>query len=64
MKAPARKDLFRKLPPVDELLHQPEIAALIASEGRAAVTEAAREVIETLRQEIASGSLDAPGIEL
>jgi L-seryl-tRNA(Ser) seleniumtransferase len=60
---PAKKDLYRKLPSVDELLHQSEIAALIESDGRAAVTEAAREVIESLRQEIASG-LDASGVEL
>jgi L-seryl-tRNA(Ser) seleniumtransferase len=64
VKAPAKKDLFRKLPSVDELLHQSEIAALVEREGRAAVTEAAREVLETLRQEIASGSLDAAGVEL
>ena len=59
-----RKDLYRKLPSVDELLHQPEITALVESEGRAAVTEAAREVIEALRREIASGSLDASAVEL
>jgi L-seryl-tRNA(Ser) seleniumtransferase len=64
VKAPARKDLYRKLPSVDELLHQPELAALVDGEGRAAVTEAAREVLETLRQEIASGSLDASAVEL
>ena len=61
---PTRKDLYRKLPSVDELLHLPEVAALAESEGRAAVTEATREVIETLRQEIASGGLDASGVEL
>ncbi|MGC2323459.1 MAG: L-seryl-tRNA(Sec) selenium transferase, partial [Terriglobales bacterium] len=64
MKAPPNKDLYRKLPAVDELLHQPEIAALAESEGRPAVTEAAREVIEALRQEIASGELDASVVEL
>ena len=64
MKAPAKKDLYRKLPSVDELLHQPEIATLIAKEGRAAVTESAREVLETLRQEIASVALDAAAVEL
>jgi len=64
VKAPPRKDLYRKLPSVDELLHQPDIAALVETEGRAAVTEAAREVLETLRQEIAAGALDAPDVEL
>ena len=64
MKAPARKDLYRKLPSVDELLHQTEIAALAEKEGRAAVTEAAREALETLRQEITSRELDASAVEL
>jgi L-seryl-tRNA(Ser) seleniumtransferase len=64
VKAPARKDLHRKLPSVDELLHRPEVAALVQREGHAAVTEAAREVLETLRKEIAAGNLDASAIEL
>jgi len=64
VKAPAKKDLYRKLPSVDELLHQPESAMLLENEGRAAVTEAAREVLETLRQEIASGNLDASAVDL
>jgi len=64
VKAPARKDLYRKLPSVDELLHQTEIAALAEKEGRAAVTEAAREALETLRQEITSRELDASAVEL
>jgi L-seryl-tRNA(Ser) seleniumtransferase len=64
VKAPAKKDLYRKLPSVDELLHQSEIAALMKKEGRVAVTEAAREVIGKLRQEIASGSLDNSAVEL
>ena len=64
VKAPPNQDLYRKLPAVDELLHQPEIAALLVSEGRAAVTEAAREVLATLRGEIASGALAAAAVEL
>ena len=64
MKAIPKKDLYRKLPSVDELLHQSEIAALLERERHSVVTEAAREVLETLRQEIASGALDASGIEL
>jgi L-seryl-tRNA(Ser) seleniumtransferase len=64
VKTASRKDLYRKLPSVDELLHQPEITGLVESEGRAAVTGAAREVLETLRQEIASGSLDASAVDL
>ena len=63
VKATVKKDLYRKLPSVDELLHQPEIAALVEREGRPAVTEAARAVLERLRREIASG-LDASAVEL
>ena len=64
VKTAPRKDSYRKLPSVDELLHQPEITALTEREGHAAVTEAAREVLETLRQEIASGTLDASAVDL
>ncbi|HVP51095.1 MAG TPA: L-seryl-tRNA(Sec) selenium transferase [Terriglobales bacterium] len=64
MKTAPKKDLYRKLPSVDELLHRPEVAALVQREGHAAVTEAAREVLETLRKEIAAGNLDASAIEL
>ena len=64
VKASPNKDFYRKLPAVDELLHQPGIVGLVESEGRTAVTEAAREVLETLRAEIASGALDAAAVEL
>jgi L-seryl-tRNA(Ser) seleniumtransferase len=64
VKAPPKNQLYRQLPSVDELLRQPEIAALIEREGHPAVTEAARSVLEALRQEIASGELDAKSVEL
>ena len=64
MKAPVHKDLYRQLPSVDELLRQTAIAALVEREGHAAVTESAREVLEKLRQEIASGRLDSSGVDL
>ena len=56
--------LFRKLPSVDELQHNPELVALAAKEGQAAVTDAARAVLASLRQEIAAGRLDANGVDL
>ncbi len=59
-----RADLFRKLPSVDELLRSPEISGLLVREPRAAVADAARDVLERLRQEIAVGVLDAAGAEL
>lgn len=56
--------LFRKLPSVDELLRSPAIAELCSREGHAAVTEAARAVLATVRDEIASGALDESRTEL
>ena len=64
MKAASKADLFRRLPAVDELLRSPDLTSLIASEGRTAVTDAARAVIERLRAEIASGSLDSHKLDL
>jgi len=63
MKAPAKSGLYRKLPSVDELLRAPELAELAGREGRAAVTGAARAALARLRQEIASGRLDAGEVE-
>ncbi|HMK28396.1 MAG TPA: L-seryl-tRNA(Sec) selenium transferase [Terriglobales bacterium] len=56
--------LFRKLPSIDELLRQPEMAALVASDGHSAVADAARSVLGALRQEISAGHLDAAGVHL
>jgi L-seryl-tRNA(Ser) seleniumtransferase len=56
--------LYRKLPSVDELQRSPGIVALVSKEGQAAVTDAARAVLGTLRQEIAAGRLDANGVDL
>jgi L-seryl-tRNA(Ser) seleniumtransferase len=64
MKSVSKQELYRQLPAVDELLRQPELARLVESEGRGAVTSAAREVLERLRKEIAESRLDAHGLEL
>src|SRR3954452_23979860 len=64
MKAASKADLFRRLPAVDELLRSPELAPLISGEGRTAVTDAARAVVERLRAEIGSGALDSHQLEL
>jgi len=64
MKGTAKSDLFRELPAVDELLHAPEVARLAAETGTAAVTDAARAVLARLRQEIASGLLDGPALQI
>jgi L-seryl-tRNA(Ser) seleniumtransferase len=54
--------LFRKLPAIDELLRRPALASLAECEGHAAVTDAARQVLDTLRTAIAAGKLEADGI--
>jgi L-seryl-tRNA(Ser) seleniumtransferase len=56
--------LYRKLPSVDELLHRPDLAAIVASEGQASVTDAARAVLTRLRAEIAAARLDAAAVDL
>jgi L-seryl-tRNA(Ser) seleniumtransferase len=58
------KDLYRKLPSVDELQRSQELVALASKEGQAAVTDAARAVLASLREEIARGRLDGRGVEL
>jgi L-seryl-tRNA(Ser) seleniumtransferase len=64
MKSTAKSDLFRELPAVDELLRAPEVARLVAEAGIPAVTDAARAVLARLRQEIASGLLDRPALQI
>ncbi len=64
MKLQANADLYRKLPSVDKLQRRPELITLASKEGQAAVTDAAREVLALLRREIASGQLDANGVDL
>jgi L-seryl-tRNA(Ser) seleniumtransferase len=59
-----KSDLYRKLPSVDELQRSPELAELAAKEGQASVTDAARAVLSSLREEIAEGRLDANAIDL
>jgi L-seryl-tRNA(Ser) seleniumtransferase len=56
--------LYRKLPSVDELQRSPGLVALASKEGQAAVTDAARAVLETLRQEIAAGRLEEKEVDL
>jgi L-seryl-tRNA(Ser) seleniumtransferase len=60
----SKADLYRKLPSVDELLHSPDLAAIISSEGQAPVADAARAVLARMRAEIASARLDAAAVDL
>jgi L-seryl-tRNA(Ser) seleniumtransferase len=64
MKSMLKSGLFRELPSVDEVMRQSEVLALAVIHGNAAVTDAARAVLARLREEISSGLLDAPGLEL
>lgn len=64
MPVAGQSELYRRLPSVDELLRLPEISSLVEREGHAAVTEAARAVLERVRAEITAGRLDAAGVEL
>ncbi len=64
MKTVAKSELFRELPSVDELLRIPTISTLIERYGTTAVTDAARFVLARLRNEIASGLLDAPALRI
>ncbi len=64
LKASKQAELFRELPSVDELMRKTDVTALAADHGAAAVTDAARAVVARLRQEISSGLLDAPALQL
>jgi len=64
MKAKAASELYRKLPSVDEVLRLPAVAAQLDREGHALVTEAARNVLARMRDEIKAGRLDEKGIAL
>jgi L-seryl-tRNA(Ser) seleniumtransferase len=64
VKLQTNSDLYRKLPSVDELLRSPELAALVSTEGQAAVAGAVRTSLTSLREEIAAGRLDDRGIDL
>jgi len=63
-KSPAKAELFRTLPSVDELTRLPNVSAFAASYGTAALADAVRAVLARLREEIASGLLDEPALQL
>jgi len=60
----SKAELYRKLPSVDDLLQNRELAAIISSEGPAAVTDAARVVLARLRAEIGAARLEASEVDL
>jgi L-seryl-tRNA(Ser) seleniumtransferase len=60
----SKTDLYRKFPSVNDLLRSPDLAAIVAAEGQASVTDAARAVLTRLRAEIAAARLDASAVDL
>jgi L-seryl-tRNA(Ser) seleniumtransferase len=64
MKAETNSELFRQLPSVDELLHAPDFAELLAEYGSTAVTDAIRSVVARLREQISSGLLNRESLQL
>ncbi len=64
MKAVAKSELFRELPSVDEVIRISALGGLSDAHGLSALTDAARVVLRRIRQEIASGLLDASGLKV
>ncbi|MGB8010733.1 MAG: L-seryl-tRNA(Sec) selenium transferase [Terriglobales bacterium] len=64
MSTGSQSALFQKLPSTDELLRQPTLQPLLASEGHAVVAESIRVVLARLRQEIAVGAFDEKALDL
>ncbi|HWY21122.1 MAG TPA: L-seryl-tRNA(Sec) selenium transferase [Candidatus Acidoferrum sp.] len=64
MKRASSSETFRKLPSVNEVMNVPQVHSLVASYGRDPAVDAARVVLDRLRQEIASGLLDEDALEL
>jgi L-seryl-tRNA(Ser) seleniumtransferase len=60
----SKADLYRRLPSVDVLLHNPALAAAVEREGRTVVIDAARTVLVRLRTEITAARLDSGGVDL
>ena len=56
--------MYRKLPSVDEVVRRPMLASLVSQEGLITVTDAARSVLASLREEIGAGRLDENGVDL
>jgi L-seryl-tRNA(Ser) seleniumtransferase len=64
VKTAASSELFRKLPPVDDVVRVPATAKLAVDYGHDSVVDAARVVLARLRQEIAAELLNDSSLEL
>jgi L-seryl-tRNA(Ser) seleniumtransferase len=64
MTTDTKAGLYRNLPSVDEVVRRPGVASLVSQEGLIAVTDAARAVLASLRDEIGASRLDENGVSL
>jgi L-seryl-tRNA(Ser) seleniumtransferase len=64
MKSTSKPELLRELPSVDAVLRMPAVEGLARDHGGAPVTAAARAVLARMREAVASGLLDGPGLQL
>jgi L-seryl-tRNA(Ser) seleniumtransferase len=64
MKSTPKSELLRELPSVDAVLRMPAVETLASHHGTVPVTAATRGALARLREALASGLLDRPGLEL
>ncbi len=64
MPPPSKSALFQKLPSTDEILQNPDLRALAASDGHTALADAIRTALARLRQEISADRLDEKSLDL
>jgi L-seryl-tRNA(Ser) seleniumtransferase len=63
-KSTAKSGLFRKLPSVDELTHGDALSPLVTSHGAPAVTEAARAVLNKIREAVSKEAVNESALDL
>ncbi len=64
MTTETKDGLYRKLPSVDDVVRRPNLESLISREGLIAVTDAARAMLASLRDEIGADRLNDNGVNL
>ena len=64
MKNASKAEMYRKLPSVDDLLRADDLREIVSREGQTTVTNAAREVLARMREEITGNRLDAKNLDL
>ena len=64
MQTESKVDLYKRLPSLDELVRKDPLASLASRQGQAAVTDAVRTVLGSLRHNIAAGRMEAESLGL